>query len=178
MYYCACSRDGKLLGSTAAGAATPGAAAAAAKTPGAGGNVFSQFVKTHFASIKKEMPAGTPHKEIMSRLATQYKQQKTAAETEQVLGVQQQQQQAELGLVDQQQQQQQREEEGQNEASRVNLQEQLDYGNKQQVIESIDLLSDSGSSDVDQDESVQQLNTAAEAEEGLLTFMQKLNLAG
>jgi hypothetical protein len=70
------SRDGRLLASTTAAVTTlkGGAADAAAAKPGL--NVFSQYVKTHFASVKKSLPVGTPHKNIMSRIAADYKQQK------------------------------------------------------------------------------------------------------
>jgi hypothetical protein len=34
------------------------------------------YVKTHFAELKRDLPTGTPHKEVMSRLAAQYKEQK------------------------------------------------------------------------------------------------------
>lgn len=67
------SRDGKLIASSvsqaAAGSATPG---------GGGGNAFTLFVKTHFADVKRALPTGTPHKEVMTRLAAQYKEQKAA----------------------------------------------------------------------------------------------------
>jgi hypothetical protein len=66
-----CSRDGKLIANStseaAAGSATPG-----------GGNAFTMFVKTHFADVKRALPTGTPHKEVMTRLAAQYKEQKAA----------------------------------------------------------------------------------------------------
>lgn len=55
----------------------PGQAGGAA-TPG-GGNAFTMYVKTHFAEVKRGLPTGTPHKEVMTRLAAQYKEHKTAA---------------------------------------------------------------------------------------------------
>lgn len=41
--------------------------------------MFSRFVKAHFADVKRGLPAGMPHKEVMSCLAARYKQQKAAA---------------------------------------------------------------------------------------------------
>lgn len=146
-----CSRDGKLLGGIA-GSATPGTAS---KTPGGGGNVFSQFVKTHFATIKKGLPAGTPHKEIMSRLATQYKQQKIAAadlqQEQQQCDLQRQQTPAVPGL------------EGKN-------------NTMEQRTTSIQLLSDSDTSG-DDEQQHQQVDVEAD-DDSLLTFMQRLDLAG
>ncbi|KAF6256310.1 SprT-like family-domain-containing protein, partial [Scenedesmus sp. NREL 46B-D3] len=75
MYLGKFSRDGKLV-SSAAAAATPGG------TPG--GNAFSQFVKTHFAQTKRELPTGTPHKELMSRLAADYKLHKSSQQQQQL----------------------------------------------------------------------------------------------
>lgn len=71
-----CSRDGRVIGGGAAGAA-----AGSSATPGGGrgGNAFTVYVKTHFAEIKRGLPTGTPHKEVMTRLATQYKEQKLAS---------------------------------------------------------------------------------------------------
>jgi hypothetical protein len=69
------SRDGKLIASS-----TSEAAAARGATPG-GGNAFTLFVKTHFADVKRGLPTGTPHKEVMTRLAASYKEQKLVAAT-------------------------------------------------------------------------------------------------
>lgn len=56
-----CRRDGKLLDE-------------------AGSNPFNNFVKTHFAAVKKSMPADALIEDIMSRLAADYKLQTTAAD--------------------------------------------------------------------------------------------------
>jgi len=69
------SRDGRLIGGGAAGAA---AGSSATPGGGGGGNAFTVYVKTHFAAIKRGLPTGTPHKEVMTRLAAQYKEQKLA----------------------------------------------------------------------------------------------------
>lgn len=73
MWYC--SRDGKLIAGSVAGEA---AGSKGSTTPG-GGNAFTLFVKDHFAEVKRGLPTGTPHKEVMTRLAAQYKEQKAAA---------------------------------------------------------------------------------------------------
>lgn len=44
-----------------------------------GGNAFTLYVKTHFATVKRSLPAGTPHKELMSRLAADYRRDKQPA---------------------------------------------------------------------------------------------------
>eukprot|EP00878_Enallax_costatus_P035154 GHUV01039146.1.p1 GENE.GHUV01039146.1~~GHUV01039146.1.p1 ORF type:complete len:208 (+),score=112.64 GHUV01039146.1:134-757(+) len=164
------SRDGKLLNTSTSGPVTPGAAAAGSKTPGAGGNVFSQYIKTHFASVKKEMPAGTPHKELMSRLASQYKQQKTAANTQQT---QQQKQEEEQQEVSQQQQKQ----------KRPGQQQQLgvhpkvgEAGDSTGLGDGRDIVELSSDSDSDSDAGQQQQGDPEDA--GLLSFMQRLDLAG
>lgn len=72
-----CSRDGQLIPSSVAGAG--GAGGAATPGGGGGGNAFTMYVKTHFAEIKRALPTGTPHKEVMTRLAAQYKEQKLTA---------------------------------------------------------------------------------------------------
>lgn len=64
------SRDGKLIASSVS------QAAAGSATPDGGGNAFTLFVKTHFADVKRALPTGTPHKDVMTRLAAQYKEQK------------------------------------------------------------------------------------------------------
>lgn len=38
--------------------------------------MYSSFVKTHFASVKKTLPPGTPHRRIMDELSSAWKQQK------------------------------------------------------------------------------------------------------
>ncbi|WIA35546.1 hypothetical protein OEZ86_003971 [Tetradesmus obliquus] len=155
------SRDGKLVGSAAAGAATPGA------TPG--GNAFSQFVKSHFAQTKRELPAGTPHKELMSRLAADYKQHKESVQKQQ----QQQQQQAspqaaqqlELQPVCQQQQQ---------------LDEGLVGQSQLEVVELSDSEDEAGSGSRQQQQPQhdgQERLTDQEEMGGLLSFLQRLDLA-
>lgn len=89
------------------------------------------------------MPAGTPHKEIMSRLAAEYKLQKAAA-VEQVASQETQ----------QQQEQQQTAPEATDSATVLQ--------------DTIELLSDD-----DSPRRVQQV-----AEEGLITFLDRLDLAG
>jgi hypothetical protein len=60
-------------------AATAAAAAAAGATPGGrGANVFALFTKAHFADVKRSLPAGTPHKEVMVHLAARYRLHKAA----------------------------------------------------------------------------------------------------
>lgn len=165
------SRDGKVLSTARSGGVTPGAAT---KTPGAGGNVFSQFVKTHFASIKKEMPAGTPHKELMSRLAGQYKQQKTAVKTQQP---QQQQIEKQQDLQQQKEQHPQRQQQSLGKCL-VDDASKVDCSSTGRQVEFIELASDSDSGTDTQQQQQQQLSQLLDVDEAsLLSFMKRLDLA-
>ncbi|WIA15345.1 hypothetical protein OEZ85_002010 [Tetradesmus obliquus] len=151
------SRDGKLVGSTAAGAATPGA------TPG--GNAFSQFVKSHFAQTKRELPAGTPHKELMSRLAADYKLHKESVQKQQQQQASPQAaQQLDLQPVWQQQQ----------------LDEALLGQSQLEVVELSDSEDEAGSGSRQQEQQQhdgQERLTDQEDVGGLLSFLQRLDLA-
>jgi hypothetical protein len=125
--------------------------------------VAAAALQTHFAQTKRELPAGTPHKELMSRLAADYKLHKASAQQQQ----QQPSQQASADLHLQPSTQQQLDDELQQESQVevVELSESEDEacsGSKQQQQQA-------GSWDVpgNQDDVG-----------GLLSFLERLDLAG
>ena len=69
------------LGGRAPAAMAAWAAASAGAAPAAtprGGNAYSAFVKERFATTKAALPRGTPHKELMLRIAAEWREEKAA----------------------------------------------------------------------------------------------------
>jgi hypothetical protein len=68
-------------GTSGTGGAALAAQASAARPRGGGrggGNAFSGFVKERFAATKAALPKGTPHKDVMGRLAAAWREEKAA----------------------------------------------------------------------------------------------------
>ena len=83
--------DGKPLGGgKAAAAAAAGAIAAGGKSGGGGisglappppsstPNAFASFVAERFAAVKRQVPRGTSHGEVMRRIAAEWREEKEA----------------------------------------------------------------------------------------------------
>jgi DNA primase len=129
--------------------------------------VVAAMLQSHFAQTKRELPAGTPHKELMSRLAADYKLHKASAQQQQQQPPASQQP-ADLQPVWQQQQQ---------------LGEVLVEDTRVEVVELSDSEDEAGGSDSQPLPQQQQQATWDERDDqedvgGLLSFLQRLDLAG
>jgi hypothetical protein len=120
-------------------------------------------LQTHFAQTKRELPAGTPHKELMSRLAADYKLHKASAQKPQ-----QQQQQPPAEQLDLQPAWQQQQ-----------LGEVLDEESQVEVVELSDSEDEACSGSRQEQQQQQQDVQGGQGDVGsLLSFLERLDLAG
>lgn len=128
-------------------------------------NVGVAALQSHFAQTKRELPAGTPHKELMSRLAADYKLHKESVQKQQQQQASPQAaQQLDLQPVWQQQQ----------------LDEALLGQSQLEVVELSDSEDEAGSGSRQQEQQQhdgQERLTDQEDVGGLLSFVQRLDLA-